>query len=621
MQDNILQNINSPEDIKKLSYSEIAELCSEIREQLIFTASKNGGHLASNLGVVELTVAMHRVFSSPEDQFVFDVGHQCYTHKLLTGRREQFPTIRTKGGISGFPKPCESVHDPVICGHSSMSISAACGLARAKKLDGDDHFVVAVIGDGALTGGMAYEGLNNAGRCRDNIIVILNDNKMSISKNVGAMARYLAVIRSKTSYIRFKTTIARIFGAIPLIGKPIRRALFRSKAALKNAIYKSTLFEDMGFAYLGPVDGHDQKLLERTLSVAKSLNRPSLIHVCTLKGKGYSPAERQPRMFHGIGKFDIDTGEPKTSGDTFSDVFGRVISQIAREDEDVCAVTAAMKMGTGLAPFAQEFYHRFYDCGIAEEHALTFCGGLAANGKKPVLAIYSSFLQRGYDQIIHDIATGSLNVTIAVDRAGIVGEDGETHQGVFDCAMLNTVPGLSIYSPATFAELDAALRECIAMPGAAAVRYPRGGEPNMPKWYTPSYGAYDLLGRKSGDVLIVTYGRLAAQAADACAELFESGVSASLLKLNRIKPIDEECAKIAAEFKLVYFFEEGIRQGGICESMAALLLEHDFKGRYRIRAIDNEFVKQAAVNQALEELGLDCAGVVKSVREELAHEQ
>lgn len=617
MSQSILNTINSPADVKKLDSAQANELCEEIRQTLITTTSRNGGHLAPNLGVVELTVALHRVFDSPLDEIVFDVGHQCYTHKLLTGRREQFDTLRCKDGLSGFPKPCESEHDPVICGHSSTSISAVCGLARAKTLSGDKHHVIAVIGDGALTGGLAYEGLNNAGRCSDRVIIILNDNKMSISKNVGAMARYLAKIRSKSSYVNFKNTTARIVGAIPLVGKRLRGMLFRSKAMLKHAIYGSTLFENMGFAYLGPINGHDLPLLEQTLTTAKSLKRPVFIHVCTRKGKGYPPAERHPRTFHGIGQFDIDTGEAKPSCETYSDVFGKTMIELAREDEDICAITAAMKYGTGLDEFAVNWPERFYDCGIAEEHAVTFSAGLSAEGKKPVFAVYSSFIQRAYDQIIHDVAIGELNVTLAIDRAGIVGEDGETHQGLFDCAMLNTVPKLEIYCPATFYELRETLRRAVTAPGAAAVRYPRGGETVLPEGCGKCADDYELIGEREGDVLLVTYGRLSGEVIAARSRLLRSGVRASVLRLMRVKPIDDECARAASSFGLVCFFEEGIKQGGIAQTFGAMLFENDFDGRYRIRAVDNVFVKHASVAQCLSELGLDCAGIFEYVCEQL----
>lgn len=602
------------QQLKRMSYDEVAVLCDNIRKYILETASHNGGHVASNLGVVELTVAMHRVFDSPVDQFVFDVGHQCYTHKILTGRADSFRTIRTENGLAGFPKPSESIHDPAIAGHSSTSISIACGLARAKSLTGEPGSVVAVIGDGALTGGLAYEGLNNAGLGRDNIIVILNDNKMSISRNVGAMARYLAVIRSKNSYISFKTRMVKFLGAIPLVGKRLQRFFFRSKSMIKSAVYqKNTLFDALGFAYLGPVDGHNQQHLEQTLSVAKNLRRPAIVHVCTIKGKGYGPAEREPGKFHGIGKFDLDTGEPKISAPSFSSVFGSTMCEIAKEDERVYAISAAMKSGTGLEGFASEYHARFYDCGIAEEHAVTFCAGLAAGGVKPVFAVYSSFIQRAYDQIIHDVAIQHLNVTFAVDRAGVVGEDGETHHGIFDCAMLNSVPGLEIYSPCYFSELEMMLKKCVAEDGPAVVRYPRGVEPYKPEGFETVDAPYVLYGAKNGNALIVTYGRIAADAFKASDRLNAEGISTSVLKLGRIKPLGEDYAAICGNYSRVYFFEEGIRNGGIGESFLSEITENGFKGEYHLKAIEDRFVAHASVAHLLAGLGLDADGIYSTI--------
>jgi len=613
--DNIPNIDKDPQSLKGLSYEQIDELCADIRHRLIETLSHNGGHLAPNLGVVELTIAMHRVFNSPVDQFVFDVGHQCYTHKLLTGRADRFDTIRTEGGLAGFPKPSESIHDPIVTGHSSTSISVACGLARAKKLKGEEGTVVAVIGDGALTGGLAYEGLNNAGQARDNIIVILNDNKMSISKNVGAMARHLAVIRSKSSYVKAKAITAKIIGKVPLIGKPIRKAMFRSKSALKNAVYKNTLFDALGFAYLGPVDGHNVKLMEQVLNLAKSMNRPALVHVCTSKGKGYTYAERNPGMFHGIGKFDIETGEPNHSGASYSSVFGDTLCALAEKDPMVYAVTAAMKTGTGLSNFAADYHRRFHDCGIAEEHAVSYCAGLASNGIKPVFAVYSSFLQRCYDQIIHDVSIQGLNVTFAVDRAGVVGEDGETHHGLFDCAMLNTVPGMTVYSPCYFDELSGVLEMSVNEPSPAAVRYPRGSEPIKPDGFTSDLRPFCLYGDADADTVIVTYGRIFAAAAAATRRLRDEGEKVCVLKILRVKPLDLSCIEKITGAKRIVFFEEGIRQGGIGETFADMLDDAGYSGKFKLCAVDNTFVTHASVARLLEMLGLDEEGMYSTVRE------
>lgn len=618
MSESLLDNISSPNDIKYFNQQEVDLLCSEIRDRLIETVSQNGGHLASNLGVVELTVAIHRVFDSPHDQIVFDVGHQCYTHKLLTGRREQFNTLRTEGGLSGFPKPNESEHDPMIAGHSSTSISAAGGLASAKKIMNDDGYVIAVIGDGALTGGLAYEGLNNAGRTHEKLIVILNDNKMSISKNVGSMARYLAVIRTQNSYIRFKTKLSKGLRKIPVVGKKINEVLFKSKNALKSAIYKSTLFEDMGFVYMGPVDGHNEKLLERTLTVARSIDKPVLIHICTLKGKGYSPAELKPKTFHGISGFDINSGDPKPSGTTFSDVFAQSLCDFADEDETVCAVTAAMKSGTGLTDFASKFRRRFFDVGIAEEHAVTFCAGMAANSMKPVFAVYSSFLQRAYDQLIHDVAIQNLNVTIAVDRAGIVGEDGETHQGLFDAAMLSTIPNIKIYCPSYFSEMKPMLHKCMyEYDGITAIRYPRGTERYKPDNFDAKGNEYDIFDRDSSEILAVTYGRIFGNMCLAAEKLSAENMPISMLKLGMIKPIADGALECAKKFNCIVFFEEGIKRGGAGEYLCSELHETGWQGRFVIRAVDDVFVPHASVDSSMKHLGLDEEGMYRTLLSEL----
>ncbi len=621
MADSLLDNIHSPDDIKHYSQEEIDSLCGEIRERLIETVAQNGGHLASNLGVVELTVALHRVFCSPHDQIMFDVGHQCYTHKLLTGRREQFDTLRREGGLSGFPKPCESEHDPMIAGHSSTSISAACGLAAAKKLSGDDGFVIAVIGDGALTGGMAYEGLNNAGRSHGRLIVILNDNKMSISKNVGSIARYLTAIRTKNRYIRFKTKVSRALRSVPGIGTHINDILFRSKKALKGAILhrRGTIFEDMGFLYIGPVDGHNEKVLERTLNVARSMvDRPVLIHVCTVKGKGYEPAELKPKVFHGISGFDVDSGEPKGGGTTFSDVFAQSLCELTENDPTVCAVTAAMKSGTGLTEFATKYRRRFFDVGIAEQHAVTFCAGMAANGMRPVFAVYSSFLQRAYDQIIHDVAIQNLNVTLAVDRAGIVGEDGETHQGLFDTAMLSTIPNVKIYCPAYFDEMKPMLEKCLyGYGGVAVIRYPRGGEKYKPEGFIPSGNDYDSFPQDGAAVLAVTYGRIFGHLCQAAERLHAGGMPVSMLKLGMVKPLDGEAVCFAAGYKHIVFFEEGVRRGGIGEYLCSELEAQGWQGAFDIVAVEDEFVQHAPVNSSLAKLGLDADGMYRILTEKI----
>lgn len=607
-----LDKINSPNDLRKLSVDELNILCSEIRDKLITTVSKNGGHLSPNLGTVELTVAMHYVYDTPNDKIVWDVGHQSYTHKILTGRRDQLDTIRKKDGISGFPKRSESKYDAFNVGHSSTSISAAYGIAKARAIKGIKGRTIAVIGDGALTGGLAYEGLNNAGRSNRNFIVILNDNKMSISRNVGSIAKYLTHIRIKPGYIKIKKAVEKILLHTPVIGSPLRKLLLNSKSRLRTSVYRNTIFEDLGFVYYGPVDGHDLHKLINALNASKNVKQAVLIHVITKKGKGYQFAENDPKSFHGISSFDIEHGEAPASKKNFSAHFGEVLCDIAENDKRICAITAAMKIGTGLLAFSRKYKERFFDVGIAEEHAVTFAAGLATEKMIPVFAVYSSFLQRSYDQIVHDAAAQKLHMVLAVDRAGIVGEDGETHQGVFDVAMLNNIPNVTIYSPCYFDELGSALNRAIyKSDDIVAIRYPRGGEPYRPKDYT-SDDIFSVYG-SGKDALIVTYGRIFAYAAQAKEILEGKDKKVTVLKLNRIKPLPEEAVTIASKFNKVYFFEEGIETGGIGELFYYMLKDCGFCGSFDLTAIKNRFVKQSTVEEALAQLNLDCCGIVNKV--------
>lgn len=606
----ILSWVNSPKDIKKLNTDELNDLCAEIRELLISTVSKTGGHLASNLGVVELTVALHKVFNSPVDQIVFDVGHQCYTHKILTGRKNEFSTLRTEGGISGFTRPVESEHDIFSSGHSSTSISAAVGLARAKQIKGEKGKVIAVIGDGALTGGLAYEALNNSGNDNSNLIVILNDNNMSISRNVGSMAKNLTTIRTSPRYVTFKSKIQRGLARIPKIGTQISRTFTYVNSKIRKKIYHATFFEDLGFRYYGPIDGHDIDALIDVLKAAKAHNHSVLINVNTVKGKGYNPAEKNPTQFHGIGKFDINTGEPKSSGKNFSSTFGETICKFAEHDGRICCVTAAMAEGTGLCEFADKYPQRFFDVGIAEQHAVTFSSGLAKNGMIPVFAVYSTFLQRSYDQLIHDIAMQGLKVIFAVDRAGFVGEDGESHQGVFDTAFLNSVVGLTIYAPSFYNELGAMLYESIyKTDGASAIRYPRGNERYMPENYEYNHQSYSVFGDRSADNCIVTYGRLFSE----CCQAYENLDNTCLVKLNKIKPIDESVVNELKLCKDIYFYEEGIRSGGIGETFASILLENNIKAEFHHIAVNDEFIRQASVDSQLKHYKMDCQSIIEKV--------
>lgn len=609
----LLEKIKSPADIKKFSDSEIYELCKEIRVKMIETVSANGGHLASNLGVVELTVALHRVFNSPEDQFVWDVGHQCYTHKLLTGRYDIFDTLRKEGGMSGFTNPKESEHDIFYSGHSSTSISAAYGLAMAKKIKNEKGYVIAIIGDGAMTGGEAYEGINNAAKDVDNLIIIINDNQMSISKNDSQLGNFLAKVRSTTSYYKNKKFVEKLLLHTPLIGKPIRNFIYKSKYALKGILYHSTFFDDLGYAYLGPVNGHDEKALESALRAAKSRNHSVIIHIDTFKGKGYSFAEGNPTKFHGIGKFDIETGESIGGSDNFSSHFGKALCNLAKEDKRICAVTAAMPSGTGLDEFAKLYPEKFFDVGIAEQHAVTFASGLAKNGLLPVFAVYSTFLQRAYDQLIHDVSLQGLKVVFAIDRAGFVGSDGQTHQGVFDVPMFNTVPHMTILAPSTYDEIESMLRRAFyKIDGACAIRYPRGGEGHLPHDFNYSGGDYSVYTHSSEKKkLIITYGRLFAEACKALSELESMGEQVTILKLNKVKPINFDAVEFAKDFENVWFFEEGITAGGVAEQFELEFERVKFSGRYCIKGIEETFVLPAEVSRQLEIFGLDSKSMVK----------
>lgn len=617
--DSILDKVNSPSDLKDMSFSELNKLAEEIRQLMIDTVSKNGGHLASNLGIVELTIALHRVFKSPADQIVFDVGHQAYVHKILTGRKDDFASLRQEDGISGFTRSEESVHDIFSGGHSSTSVSSAFGLAMANKLKNSKNHVVAVCGDGSFTGGLVFEGLNNAGRIKSKLIVILNDNEMSISKNVGSFAKYLAVVRAKPEYELIKSRTEKVLGKIPLIGKPLTKLIYRIKTNLKNFIYKSTMFEDMGFRYMGPLDGHNIEQLCDALESAKMINSPVLMHVKTVKGKGYDFAEQQPSEFHGISKFDINTGEPLSKGESFSKVFGDFMCDVASKDKRICAITAAMTLGTGLIRFSEEFPERFFDVGIAEQHAVTFACGLAKNGMLPVFSVYSTFLQRSYDQIIHDGSLQRSRFILAIDRAGFVGEDGETHQGLFDVPFLNTVPDIEVYSPSSFDEMKSNLNTCLYhSDSVCAVRYPRGSECDKFEDFTPSFDNFDVYGSENAEVFIVTYGRLFSYAANACKALNKKyGDRFAVLKLNRIKPIDARVIDIFEKAKNIFFFEESVKSGGVGEILADLILENNISAKYRITAVNDEFVKSASVDRQLEKYHLDTKGMITEVEKYL----
>lgn len=606
MEYKFLNKIVSPDDVKKLNKSEIAVLCDEIRDDIIAVVSKNGGHLASSLGAVELTVALHRVFNSPTDAIIFDVGHQSYAHKLLTGRFNDFPTLRKEGGISGFMRPDESEHDPFVTGHSSNSISAAYGIYKAKALSGQEGTAVAVIGDGAMTGGMAYEALNNAGGQKNNFIVILNDNKMSISHNVGAMSRAFTRLRNQKGYHKVKFAVSKLLLKIPLIGKPLNNLIYTVKEAFKSFVYRNNIFSGLGFNYLGPVDGHDIESMEELFTIAKSYDKPTLIHVVTTKGKGYSHAENQPKDYHGVSSFDIEKGKGLQTVKTYSDIAGETLCELAKDNPKVCAITAAMTEGTGLQRFASNYKSRFFDVGIAEQHAVTFAAGLATGGMMPFFAVYSSFLQRGYDQVLHDAAIANLPIKLLVDRAGIVGDDGESHQGVFDVAYLSTIPNMNIYSPCYYDEFKNMLVATAATQELCAIRYPRGSENH--NFDGEISGDYTVVSN-DGEKAIVTYGRIFSNAVEAQKSLENTDV----IKLNKVYPISQSFIETLKKYKKIYFFEEGILSGGIAEHIACRLLEQGYDGSYTVQAIDGEFVSAATIPSALKKYKLDTESMMKIV--------
>ena len=610
-----LGKLNLPDDLKKLNINELETLATEIRTKMIETVSKNGGHLSSNLGVVELSIAMHRIFNSPNDKFVWDVGHQIYAHKLLTGRVNEFDTLRTENGISGFCAPNESEHDTFYSGHSSTSISSALGIAEANKRLGKKDYTVAVIGDGALTGGMAYEALNNAGRSGTKLIVILNDNEMSISENVGSMARYLAVVRSKPEYNKFKAKTESTLNKIPLIGSGIAHFVSKIKSDIKSTMYESTFFEDLGFKYMGPIDGHNLEHLCEALDSAKLVNAPVLLHISTVKGKGYDFAEKSPSTYHGISKFNIETGEPVSSGTNFSSVFGDEICALASENDKVCAITAAMALGTGLKEFSEKFRDRFYDVGIAEEHAVTFASGLAKGGMVPVVALYSTFLQRAYDQLVHDGTLQEQKLIIGVDRAGFVGEDGVTHQGLLDVSLVNSVPGATIYSPFTFEILRKDLRNTVNnASNLTVIRYPRGGETTIPSTYNITEKDFDYFDNNSSK-LIISYGRVTAEVINAIEQLKEKGIYISIISLNKIKPIDDKAFDIALNHSEIYFYEESVRSGSIGQSFADGLFDRGYKGNYEHVAVDDTFVPHGTVKSLLKKYKLDADSIIEKFSE------
>ena len=607
----ILEKMSGPSDLRGLEKEEIRQLCEELRSFLIENVSATGGHLAANLGVVELTVALLRSFDPPKDKIVFDVGHQSYVYKILTGRRDRFPTLRSYGGLCGFPRPSESEYDAFSTGHSSTSISAALGLAEGMRLRGEDGYAVAVIGDGALTGGLAFEGLNNAGRLGGKLIIILNDNEHSISKNVGALSEYLSELTSRPNYFRAKDVTKRILGHVPVLGEATIQFVRRIKRNIRHMLCSQTMFEELGFEYFGQVDGHDEQRIFDLLERAKTLDRPSVIHIKTIKGKGYAYAERKPELYHGVPKFDVACGTVEASHQTsFSSVFGEEICKLAKRDARVCAITAAMTDGVGLCPFASGFAERFYDVGIAEGHAVTFAAGLAAAGMRPYVAVYSSFLQRAYDELVHDVCLDEKRVVLCVDRAGLVGEDGDTHQGIFDVAMLSAMPGMTVYSPATLDQLRRVLGRTEQLTGPCAVRYPRGGERPCP--FALEEENYSFFGERGAETLLVTYGRMSA----ACIGAAKKAKRCAVLSLLRVRPFDPAVLELVRASRRILFVEEGIKTGGAGEHFETFLREAGIEKPYRILAIEDRFVPQGSVEQLLALCGLSEEAILRAVEGE-----
>lgn len=608
-----------PQQYSEMTDQQARQLCQQLRVQMIQTVSKTGGHLAASLGVVEILVAVHRVFDLDVDRLVFDVGHQCYAHKLLTGRGSAMNTLRKFGGLSGFPKPHESRADAFIAGHASNSVSVALGMARARTVNKEDYSVLALIGDGALTGGLAFEGLADAGSSGEPLIVILNDNGMSITKSVGGVAAHLSQQRLKPQYLHLKKLYRSVTGK-NAVGQAVYKVTHRAKKMVKDAILGYSMFEDMGFTYLGPVDGHDVSYLTRMLRYAKELNCPVLLHVKTVKGKGYTPAERQPDQFHGVGPFDVEKGlaVSKAGGVNFSSVFGETMCQLAEEKPELVAITAAMRLGTGLDEFARRYPQRFFDVGIAEGHAVAMTGGLAKQGALPVFAVYSTFLQRGYDMLIHDMALQNLHGILAVDRAGLVGEDGETHHGVFDVGFLSTVPGMQILCPASFAELRAMLRHAVCeMTGPVAIRYPRGGEG---QWTQVAGVDGTTVIQEGADVTLVAYGTMVDQVLQAAQLLEQRGHSAAVVKINSIRPLDMgPIRRLCEQTGRLIVAEECNDSGCVGRTIISELALAGVPVKAALMNLGDQFVPQGSVAQLREMTGIDGAGICQKAMEVIAN--
>lgn len=616
----ILEQIKGPEDLKKLTSEELSQLAEEIRAFLIEKISHTGGHLASNLGVVELTIALFRTFDLPEDKIIWDVGHQSYTHKILSGRRMEFDELRQYGGLSGFPKRKESPYDSFDTGHSSTSISAGLGIAQGRDILGEDYKVVSVIGDGALTGGMAYEALNNAARMKKNFIIILNDNKMSISENVGGMSRYLGGLRTGAGYNDLKKNVADTLERIPVVGGRMIDKIKRTKNSIKQLFIPGMLFENMGITYLGPVDGHNIPALCKVLKEAQKLDHAVLVHVLTKKGKGYEPAEKNPAHFHGVSPFDIKTGKPlaEKKYPTYTDVFSKKLCQLGETHPELVAVTAAMPDGTGVAAFGKKFPDRFFDVGIAEAHAVTSAAGMAAAGLRPVVAVYSSFLQRGYDQILHDVCIQNLPVLFAVDRAGLVGSDGETHQGIFDYSYLTSIPNMSVAAPKNLWELRAMLDFAMDYKAPFAIRYPRGTAYRGLKEYMQpiAYGKGEMIYEEE-NIALLAVGSMVSTGEHVRAKLKEEGVSCTLANARFVKPFDKELVdRLAKNHRLIVTMEENVLQGGFGLPVTAYIHEHYPQVKVMNIALPDAYVEHGNVSVLRKGLGIDSDSIIQRLKAE-----
>lgn len=615
----MLEKIQKPNDIKKIPADQLPALAEEIREFIIESLSKTGGHLASNLGVVELTIAMHRVFDLPKDKLIWDVGHQSYTHKILTGRKDGFETLRREGGISGFPKRSESDCDVFDTGHSSTSISAGVGYVRARELKKENYSVISIIGDGALTGGMAYEALNNAASLKSNFIIVLNDNEMSITENVGGMSSYLSGLRTASAYTGFKMDVTKALNRIPGIGPGMVDAMRKTKSSIKQIIIPGMLFEDMGLTYLGPVDGHNIPQLIKTFQEAKRFEGPILVHVLTQKGRGYEPAMRHPARFHGAGPFDVKTGLPVgKSNPTYTDVFSTVMRKMGDRRKDVAAVTAAMMTGVGLKRFSNMFPDRCFDVGIAEEHAVTFAAALSLGGITPVVAIYSSFLQRAYDQIMHDVCMQNLHVVFAIDRAGLVGYDGETHHGIFDLSYLGSMPNMTILAPKNLWELSDMIKFAVDYDGPIAVRYPRGETyTGLKEFRAPICLGKSEVIHEGSRVALLAVGSMVKMAEEVQKQLKERmDMDAALVNARFVKPIDEELLRSFADtYELVVTLEENVKDGGFGERVLAFAEEEDLPFGVEIIALPDRFIPHGSVSYQMKQVGFTPEDICSRIEE------